>query len=135
MSTKSAVVCSYRAIAKLIRGIPESQQSKAIETLRSEFRKNAVAQKSEIPALLKEAEKKASFLRMTTPKSRNRDGPQKASTTIRHCNDDSNTGISAKNRVVSNWSGNNLDPCSVSQHKHQLKRMGFLNNAHAKGIF
>ena len=53
MSTKSAVVCSYRAIAKLIRGIPESQQGKAVETLRSEFRKNALAQKSEIPALLK----------------------------------------------------------------------------------
>lgn len=32
-------------------------------------------------------------------------------------------------------SGNNLDPDSVSRHYHGLRRMGFRDNAHAKGIF
>lgn len=38
-------------------------------------------------------------------------------------------------RVLSNWDGQNMDPCSVSKHNGQLKRMGFLNNLHAKGLF
>jgi len=38
-------------------------------------------------------------------------------------------------RVISNWNGKNMDPCSVNIHKGQLKRMGFQNNLHAKGIF
>lgn len=35
----------------------------------------------------------------------------------------------------SNWDGGNLDPDSVARHRHQLGRMGFRDNAHAKGIF
>jgi hypothetical protein len=41
----------------------------------------------------------------------------------------------SKGRVVSNWDGNNLDPESVKRHRQQLKRAGFVNNQHAKGIF
>ena len=41
----------------------------------------------------------------------------------------------AKGRVVSNWDGKNLDPCSVKIHKQQLHRAGFVNNHHAKGVF
>ena len=40
-----------------------------------------------------------------------------------------------KGRVVTNWHGKNLDPESVSRHKHTLKRAGFMNNRHAKGVF
>lgn len=38
-------------------------------------------------------------------------------------------------RVVSSFDGKNLDPESVKRHRQQLKRAGFVNNAHAKGIF
>jgi hypothetical protein len=38
-------------------------------------------------------------------------------------------------RVMSNWDGKNLDPDSVKRHNHHLKRLGFRNNQHAKGIF
>lgn len=41
----------------------------------------------------------------------------------------------AKGRVHTNWDGKNLDPESVKRHRQQLKRCGFVNNAHAKGIF
>ena len=36
---------------------------------------------------------------------------------------------------VSNFDGKNLDPCQVKRHYHGLKRCGFVNNLHAKGIF
>jgi hypothetical protein len=38
-------------------------------------------------------------------------------------------------RVVSSYDGKNLDPSAVSRHKKQLRRAGFVNNTHAKGIF
>ena len=37
--------------------------------------------------------------------------------------------------VVSPYDGKNLDPQSVTRHRQNLKRMGFINNAHAKGMF
>jgi hypothetical protein len=41
----------------------------------------------------------------------------------------------ANGRVVSNWSGKNMDPDSIKRHKQQLNRAGFVNNGHAKGVF
>jgi hypothetical protein len=38
-------------------------------------------------------------------------------------------------RVVSSFDGKNLDPESVKRHRQQLKRAGFVDNAHAKGVF
>ena len=38
-------------------------------------------------------------------------------------------------RPISNWTGNNLDPDSVKRHYMNLKRAGFKDNAHAKGMF
>jgi hypothetical protein len=37
--------------------------------------------------------------------------------------------------VVSPYDGKNLDPQSVTRHRQNLKRAGFINNAHAKGMF
>jgi hypothetical protein len=41
----------------------------------------------------------------------------------------------ASGRVVSSYNGTNLDPESVTRHKKSLRRAGFVNNTHAKGIF
>lgn len=49
--------------------------------------------------------------------------------------DSTTTQFQSGGRVVSNWDGNNLDPCAVNRHKGQLNRMGFVNNLHAKGLF
>lgn len=38
-------------------------------------------------------------------------------------------------RVISPYDGKNLDPESVTRHKKSLRRAGFTNNSHAKGIF
>lgn len=40
-----------------------------------------------------------------------------------------------KFRPTSNWTGNNMDPDSVSRHYRSLKRAGFSDNNHAKGFF
>jgi hypothetical protein len=37
--------------------------------------------------------------------------------------------------VVSPYDGKNLDPQAVTRHRNNLKRAGFINNAHAKGMF
>ena len=41
----------------------------------------------------------------------------------------------AEKIVISNWDGSNLDPDSVSRHNHHLDRLGYQNNAHAKGPY
>jgi hypothetical protein len=45
----------------------------------------------------------------------------------------SNTNPSFK--PITNWTGSNIDPDSLARHNASLKRMGFRDNAHAKGIF
>ena len=37
--------------------------------------------------------------------------------------------------VISPYDGKNLDPQSVTRHRQSLKRAGFINNSHAKGMF
>ena len=37
--------------------------------------------------------------------------------------------------VISPYDGKNLDPQSVTRHRQSLKRAGFINNLHAKGMF
>jgi hypothetical protein len=40
-----------------------------------------------------------------------------------------------KGYTISPFDGKNLDPESVTRHKKSLRRAGFVNNSHAKGIF
>ena len=130
----TAVTSAYRALAVLIRRLPKEQRPKAFSELRGGFRKNANVNQEEIPALLQAAEKKASFLRIMTPKPRGT--TQKGSTRYVYRSsgevEESGHGSNRKTagRVHTNWDGRNLDPCDVG-----LKRLGFVNNAHAKGIF
>ena len=37
--------------------------------------------------------------------------------------------------VISPYDGKNLDPQAVTRHRQNLKRAGFINNSHAKGMF
>ena len=38
-------------------------------------------------------------------------------------------------KAMSSFDGKNLDPQSVTTHRKLLRRAGFVNNQHAKGIF
>jgi hypothetical protein len=106
-----------------------------VDELRSKFRAPLETNDS-LDDRLKKAESRLSFLRMSTPKRRSRgesgkwiykDGERLEAV--------DGTLRDGAGRVVSNWSGNNLDPQSVSTHRKQLKRVGFQNNLHAKGFF
>lgn len=135
----SPVIQAYRTLGTLIRRLPKQQQRQAKQQLRNEFRKHVNAEESNIPALLEVANKKIAFLRIITPKDKSRDGEQKGTSNFIY---DKN-GELDENGVPkmqlkarhTNWDGNNMDPCSVKRHFNGLKRMGFRNNDHAKGMF
>mmetsp|Transcript_88091 Transcript_88091/g.132012 ORF Transcript_88091/g.132012 Transcript_88091/m.132012 type:complete len:135 (-) Transcript_88091:66-470(-) len=131
----SAAVQRYRSLAKLVRKLPKGQENGWNE-LRSTFRKPLATGES-LDERLKAADDRIAFLKMITPKERSssssggrwiyKDGKRVdvSEATVRDAN----------GKVISNWDGRNLDPCSVKRHNHQLKRAGFANNAHAKGFF
>lgn len=141
MSNQSTIVINtYRSLAKLVRRLPEKQQTGAWKQLRGGYKKHADETSSEkITELIHEAGKKIAFLRIITPKQ-----PQETKQSgvtrwvYRSSGDKDAEGkpiMRKSSRVVSNFDGKNLDPCSVNRHNTQLKRMGFSNNLHAKGLF
>lgn len=159
-SQSSIVIGTYRALAQLVRRLPEKQRPGAWRELREGYRRNADETSPErISELISEAGKKIAYLRIITPKDMWRsnatsviDGDDEtteasqATTTQAGVTrwvyksggeKDANGEATPRKRrqVVSNFDGNNLDPCSVSRHNYQLKRMGFVNNLHAKGLF
>ena len=141
----------YRSLGRLVNRLPEPRGPSSLcpeqswEELRAAFREPLAVggddndnndEESALDHRLELADKKLSFLKMVTPK------PPKDSNSGRWVykkNGERLEGNSqkrdAKGRVISNWDGSNLDPDSVKQHNYQLKRMGFRNNAHAKGFF
>lgn len=139
--TANNVTSVYRTLGRLIRQLPDQQIPGARKQLRDDFRKHANADAERIPSLIEVAEKKIAFLRIVTPKDRNRDGAQKGtanyvyrSETPGEYDENGRPRIETKARV-SNWDGKNMDPCSVKHHFGNLRRAGFRNNEHAKGIF
>ena len=112
--------------------LPEKQQLGAISQIKTEFR--APLNDASLSDKIREAGEKIAYLRIITPKPRScsesgrwiyKDGK------CIHAEGTSRDG----HRVHTNWDGKNLDPCSVKRHKVSLKRAGFVNNQHAKGIF
>lgn len=146
MTTRENILSAYRILHKLIRNLPPDSKfnsEQQLQVLKTTFRKNAtLTDEHDIKSCMQQAGEKIAFLRIVTPKKQNitnvdssrgikrwiftKDGKIEMDTEV--------TG--RKNgRVVSNWDGNNLDPCAVNTHRGQLKRMGFVNNLHAKGLF
>ncbi len=138
LSQSSIVISTYRSLAKLVCRLPEKQQSGAWRELREGFRKNTDETSPDaIANLIEEAGKKIAFLRIVTPKApTNQTGVSRW--VYRSSGDkdaDGRATLRKSRQVVSNWDGNNMDPCSVKRHNSHLKRMGFVNNLHAKGLF
>jgi hypothetical protein len=130
----STIHKAYRELARLIKLTPDATKSK--QMLQTGFRE-PLHPESSVEQRLEVAEQKLSFLRMTTVKSRPsgqsgrwiyKDGEKLQS-------DEGGTIRDSKGRVISNFDGKNMDPEQVTRHKKSLKRAGFMNNAHAKGVF
>lgn len=151
---QAAVLSAYRALSRLVKNLPLSQKPHLqFEALQKQFRSNAsLTEISEIQSCLQKAGEQIAYLRIITPKSAQRnsqsdsqsDTKQQGKTRLLYTKDgvvEIKEGESAgqvrgpNGRVVSNWDGKNLDPCSVKTHNTQLKRAGFMNNLHAKGLF
>lgn len=139
----ASVIHAYRNLAALIRRLPKDQQPAALSQLRNGFRKNAnVKQANVVSDLLMEAEKKASFLRIITPmKQTTANNKYGGITTYVYKKngeivEENSRGRNRKSgNVHTNWDGRNMDPCAVKRHNAGLRRAGFVNNTHAKGIF
>ncbi|VEU33342.1 unnamed protein product [Pseudo-nitzschia multistriata] len=150
-TTEALVRQSYRSLLRLVHRLPEASSpaslspEESLRSLRSAFR-TPLAPGESVGDRLEEAESKRSFLKMVTPRERpsssrrTEEGASPSRVWVYRNGErlerDGASRVRDKNgRVVSNWDGKNLDPDSVKQHNYQLKRMGFRNNAHAKGIF
>lgn len=140
MASHSVVLHKYREVARLVQRLPAKQLASSWKELRRSFRQ-PLSEGESVDARLKAADDRLSFLRMVTPKEAA--GPTTSSSLGgkwvykdgERLENQGGTLRDANGRVVSNWDGKNLDPESVKRHNYQLKRAGFLNNAHAKGFF
>eukprot|EP00568_Trieres_chinensis_P001499 CAMPEP_0183295354 /NCGR_PEP_ID=MMETSP0160_2-20130417/3340_1 /TAXON_ID=2839 ORGANISM="Odontella Sinensis, Strain Grunow 1884" /NCGR_SAMPLE_ID=MMETSP0160_2 /ASSEMBLY_ACC=CAM_ASM_000250 /LENGTH=156 /DNA_ID=CAMNT_0025456823 /DNA_START=55 /DNA_END=525 /DNA_ORIENTATION=- len=146
VGNRSAVLSTYRSLLRYSFSLSGENRARALKELRGKYRENAGASPDAVDALIEKADKRLAFLRMSTPKNEwaarglSIGGNQAGETRWVYGSDgkeDGSEGTPRKGsgRVVSNWDGKNLDPCSVKRHYHGLKRLGFKNNLHAKGIF
>ena len=110
--------------------MPNEKRLESLQQIRNEFKKNAYeVDEDAVSEHLKKANSTLSFMKIITPK---RSKEQSGSTKIIFGKDQS--GVVTK-KAVTNWHGGNMDPDSVSRHYNGLKRAGFYNNSHAKGLF
>jgi len=131
----------YRKLLKLAYTFPnEAKRIKTIRQIQGTFRTNSgeVDQKK-VAHMLDRAESTLSYLKIVTPRTATSIDTQQGITRLTFESSGSNVAkqvAGKKNtRPVTNWTGSNLDPDSVSRHQHTLKRAGFKDNASAKGIF
>lgn len=140
----SKILSSYRTLTRMIKHLPPNQKpERQLKELRETIHKNAsLTDPIEIKACVQQLGEKIAYFRIITPKQRltkandegngtkrwiyGKDGPVQV---------EGNISGRKNGKVVSNFDGKNLDPCAVKTHNGQLKRMGFMNNLHAKGLF
>ena len=145
-SQRTTVLSTYRILSRLVRCMPESKQAAGLKELREGYRKNIAAKEDEVQDLINEAGKKIAYLRIITPKrewtgsaaaaeEKSEDGTTRWVYSSDGKSADGKGTVRRTGQVHSNWDGKNLDPCSVKRHNQQLKRAGFVNNLHAKGLF
>ncbi|KAG7366288.1 hypothetical protein IV203_028958 [Nitzschia inconspicua] len=137
-ATTTLIRQKYRQLGRLVQKLPEAKYDpqQSWDELRTAF-KTPLTETETLEQRLAKADERRSFLQMITPKSASQDTKggkwvYKNGQRLEHVN---GTVRDSNGRVVSNWDGKNLDPDSVKRHNHHLKRLGFRNNAHAKGIF
>lgn len=127
------ILHTYRAMARMIQRLPESKSETFRKELRSKFRV-PLGDEKDLDDRLREAGEKIAFLRIITPKTKNEGGGRWVYKNGERIEEGETTSITGR-RVISSFTGYNLDPCMVKRHNVGLKRAGFVNNLHAKGIF
>jgi hypothetical protein len=132
---------------RLVRQRPDAKS--AVAQVKESFRRPldhdssrsaSMSSSSLLAERLQEAESRLSVLRMTTNHRPRRSssggvGGKWVYKDGQRLSAENGTLRDSGGRVVSSFDGKNLDPESVKRHQQQLKRAGFVNNAHAKGFF
>ena len=131
MATRENVLSAYRKLLTLAKMMPVgTKRTETMTQIRQEFRNNAgESSQGMVSELLKKAESSLGFLKIVTP---GRGKAQTGRTTVVFGKNKDGT---TSQKAVSNWHGGNMDPDSVARHYHGLKRAGFRDNSHAKGLF
>ena len=96
------------------------------------------AEGDELKTLVEKAASTLGYLKIITPRSKQSEkqtGSVKIVYEVADGSKRSRTGQTPVHKVMSNWTGSNMDPDQVSRHNRSLKRAGFKNNSDAKGIF
>ena len=123
------VISMYRRLLKVAKKVkPDITSKQYRKQIRDTFRQQDTP--GSLEELLSKANSSLGYLKMITPRSRGEktDGHV---TRITIGDSSSNSG----RKAVTNWHGGNMDPDSVRRHNASLKRAGFQNNYHAKGVF
>ena len=133
MNAAPSVRKMYREL--LLYAANETQRGE----VRSAFRKT-LGNGETVASRIKAAQDKLAFLRISSakPKRKNTSNGTSGKWIYKNGERLENVGGTlrdASGRVVSSYDGSNLDPESVSRHRKNLKRAGFVNNQHAKGFF
>lgn len=135
--SKAVVLQTYRTLARMIARLPDNLKKETFETqLRNGFKAPLAADET-VQDRLKVAGEKVAFLRIISPKEINPATGKGGRWIYRNgqrIEDGEGTTMNGS-RVVNGFTGHNLDPCMVKRHNATLKRAGFVNNLHAKGIF
>jgi hypothetical protein len=141
MAAAETVRKVYRELYHIVRQQSKSSHKKtkqfdgsSLKELRESFRL-PLSEGESVENRLAGAESRLAFLRISTVKQKPRG--QSGRWVYQNGKPLSGEGTSRieGGRVVSNWDGKNLDPESVTTHRKQLRRAGFVNNQHAKGVF
>lgn len=102
--------------------------------IKESFRQNkSIDNKQVIDDMLLKAQSSLSYIKIISTKVKS-ESPN-GITRIVFNNKEMNENQTNERKPISNWTGTNMDPDAVSRHYHGLKRAGFQNNSHAKGIF
>jgi len=140
-ASKPTILSTYRTLTRLIKLLPSKQKpEKQLQEIRQTFRKNSVlSDETDIKTCIQQAGEKIAYLRIVTPKKSSTEGNKRWIYTKDGAVQIEGSGAGNTRgdggRVLSNFDGKNLDPCKISTHNGQLRRMGFQNNLHAKGLF
>lgn len=126
----------YKTLARLVSRLENAKTKEhGWKELRTSFRR-PLGEGESMDDRMKSADARESFLRVITPKERpmNQSG-RWIYKDGKRVEGGEGTKRDANGKVVSSFDGKNLDPEAVTRHNQQLKRAGFMNNAHAKGFF
>jgi hypothetical protein len=136
----------------------QSQRKDPLQQVRDEFRQpllnDTTGSTSSIESRYQNGINRFSFLRMNTvqykPRTHNHTNSYNAGTetgteryiykngqrfALHSIQEDGTLRNNQRGYVISPYDGKNLDPQSVTRHRQSLKRAGFINNLHAKGMF